>query len=122
MKIAIATDQSGRPAGHFGEAPLYVVYTVENGRVVAQEERAKPVCDHAAHSGGANGHGHDSGESEGPDLHTRMADVIVDCQVVMARGIPAPMYHHLISVGLDPLLVGAATNEEALREYLGNRP
>ncbi len=121
MKIAIATDQNGRPAGHFGEAALYVVYTLENGRIVAEEQRAKPVCEHGANHNGPNGHGHDGAEAEGPDLHTRMSDVIMDCQVVMARGIPAPMYHHLISVGLEPRLVGAASKEEALREYLGSR-
>jgi predicted Fe-Mo cluster-binding NifX family protein len=113
MKIAIAADDSGRPAGHFGEAPLYIVYTVEDGQVVAEERRAKPVCDH-----GANGHSHDSEEAEGPDLHTRMSDVIMDCQVVIARGIPAPMYRHLVGVGLEPLLAGAASAEEAVQEYL----
>ncbi len=121
MKIAIATDQNGHPAGHFGEAPLYVVYTVEDGRVVAEEQRAKPVCDHGAHTPHADGHGHNGAEGEGPDLHTRMSDVIMDCQVVLARGIPAPMYHHLMSVGLEPQLVGAASKHEALREYLGSR-
>ncbi len=118
MRIAIATDEYGRPAGHFGEAPFYVVYTLEDGQVVGQEQRAKPVCDHAGSGAGANGA---HGGAEGPDLHTGMSDVIMDCQVVMARGIPAPMYRHLINVGLDPHLVGAASNEEALREYLASR-
>ncbi len=121
MRIAIATDEYGRPAGHFGEAPFYVVYTLEDGQVVAQEQRAKPVCDHAGSGADANGHTHGGAAAEGPDLHTRMSDVIMDCQVVMARGIPAPMYRHLIDVGLDPHLVGAASNEEALREYLASR-
>jgi predicted Fe-Mo cluster-binding NifX family protein len=114
VKIAVATDPDLAPARHFGKAPSYIVFTVENGRVVDRQERPKPVCDH-----GPEGHGHqDEGEADGPDLHTRMSNVIDDCQVVMAGGIPAPMHRHLANVGLRPVIVRAASAEDAVTDFL----
>lgn len=114
MKIAVATDADNSPARHFGEAPGYLVFTVvDNGRIQAREGRAKPVCDH-----GAGGGAHDESEDDGPDLHTRMSNVIADCQVVIAAGIPAPMYRHLQACGLQPVISKAATAEDAVVAFL----
>ncbi len=116
MKIAVAIDNDRRPARHFGEAPGYVVYQVENGQILACEDRPKPVCDHSA-----GGHGHEESAEDGPDLHTRMSDVIADCQVVIAAGIPAPMRSHLANCGLQPLVLSAPSPEDAVRAYLVTR-
>lgn len=113
MKIAVAIDPDDRPARHFGEAPAYLVFNAENGRILARESRAKPVCDH-----GGGGHDHDEHAEDGPDLHTRMSNVIADCQIVIAAGIPAPMFRHLQACGLQPVLSTAASADEAVAAYL----
>ena len=115
MKIAVATDDGIAPARHFGQAPHYTVFTIEGGRIVAREQREKPVCDQH----GAGGHPDQADDqADGPDLHTRMSDVISDCQVVLAAGIPGPMIQHLTGVGLRPFVVRSASAEDAVLTYL----
>jgi len=41
MKIAAISDDGTTISQHFGRAPLYVVVTVEEGKIVGQETRDK---------------------------------------------------------------------------------
>jgi predicted Fe-Mo cluster-binding NifX family protein len=126
MKIAAVTDDGVTLSEHFGQATRYVVTTVVEGRVVSREERAKPACDHhhnaeteSAHHDHPHAETDDGGHlDEGPDLHTRMTDVIADCEAVIARGVPRPMYNHLVGAGIRPLITCIETIDDALDAYL----
>ena len=41
MKIAIVTEDGETISQHFGRAPYYMVYTVENGQITSREKRNK---------------------------------------------------------------------------------
>jgi predicted Fe-Mo cluster-binding NifX family protein len=134
MKIAAVTDDGITLSEHFGQATRYVVMTVVEDRVVNREERAKPACEHHhgadAHDGAdAHEHHHDHAqaqesahgtdtEDEGPDLHTRMTNVIADCEAVIVRGVPRPMYQHLVSTGIRPLITSIPAIDDAMDAYL----
>jgi predicted Fe-Mo cluster-binding NifX family protein len=51
IKIAFATDDLVKISAHLGRAQKYLIYTIENGHVTAQEGRAKPVHNHGQQEG-----------------------------------------------------------------------
>jgi predicted Fe-Mo cluster-binding NifX family protein len=54
MKIAVVSDDLKTISAHFGRAQYYLIYTIEDGKVIGQETRAKPghnqfVSEHHEH-------------------------------------------------------------------------
>ena len=97
QKIAVVTENGRQISSHFGMAPAYRVYTVEDSRVIAEEERAKPHhTHHPDHSGGHEGHG----------LHEDMFAPISDCQVLICGGMGTPAYQKAETAGLQVVLTG----------------
>jgi predicted Fe-Mo cluster-binding NifX family protein len=43
MKIAVITDDMKTISAHFGRAQYYLVFTVENGKIIAPESHPKPA-------------------------------------------------------------------------------
>lgn len=81
MKIAAITDDENTISQHFGRASLYLVVTVENGKIVDKETR--PKVGHHTFAAGRH-HGTAQGERHGYDAsaqsrHASMAEIIADC-------------------------------------------
>ena len=79
MKIAVGTDDGIIITQHLGKAEQYIVFTIENKKVVSKETRIKrtfippvPGSGQACDKSGCPHPGHDS-----------MAGVIFDCQVLI---------------------------------------
>jgi predicted Fe-Mo cluster-binding NifX family protein len=110
MKIAAVTDDGVTIHSHFGQATRYEVLTIENGKVVAREQRAKPSHQHGAQhmNHGSGGDTHASG----------MAQVIMDCQVLLARGMGQPAFDTLSSAGIQTILTERQTIDDAVQAYL----
>jgi predicted Fe-Mo cluster-binding NifX family protein len=125
MKIAVISEDGTTISQHFGRAPLYVVLTVENGKVTGKETRAK-----AGHHTFASGqhpetapgerHGYDAGAQS---RHAQMAQSIDDCQVLIAGGMGWGAYDSLKSRGIETVVTDVENIEEAVELYLrGNLP
>ncbi len=111
MKIAAVTDDGVTLHSHFGQAPYYQVLTIENNQIVAREQRAKP-----AHHGEHAEHHH---PGAGGDTHAPgMAEVIADCQVLLARGMGQPAYAALQAAGIQPILTELQSIDDAANAYL----
>ncbi len=109
MKIAAVTDDGVSIHSHFGQAPYFEVLTVDAGRITARERRAKP-----AH----NGHmAHGAHHAHAPAI----ADVIADCQVLLARGMGAPAFESLQARGIEAVLVEERAIDEAVQAYAQGR-
>ncbi len=105
-KIAIASDDGQNVSSHFGRAPYYTVLTLKGGSVQAREVRSK----FAPHGQGEHhGDGH-----HGPHehKHAAMVESILDCQVVVARGMGDGAYSHLTNAGLATILTELHTVDE----------
>ena len=122
MRIAAVSDDGTTISQHFGRAPLYVVVSVEDGRVVGREKRDK--VGHAQFSGevgdGAReadprGHGFDA---TAQDRHARMAVAIADCDVLFARAMGAGAYDGLRAAGIRPVVTDMADIDAAVASYL----
>ena len=111
MKIAAVTDDGVTIHSHFGQATLYQVLSIENNQIVAHEQRAKPSHQHGAH----DEHHHGAGG----DTHAQgMAQVISDCQVLLARGMGQPAFAALESAGIQPILTEKVNIDDAVLAYL----
>ncbi len=110
MKIAAVTEDGVTIHSHFGQAPYFQVLTIENNAVVASERRNKPSHQHGAQ------HEHDHA---GGDSHAQgMAQVISDCQVLLARGMGQPAFQAVQAAGIQPILTDKQTIDEAVQAYL----
>jgi len=120
MKIAAISEDGTTVSQHFGRAPLYVVVTVEDGKIVSKETRAKA----GHHTFAANQHTDTApGERHGYDAgaqarHATMAQSIDDCQVLFAGGMGWGAYESLRSRGIEPVVTDVENIEEAVRLYL----
>ena len=123
MKIAAISDDGVTISQHFGRAPLYVVLTVEEGKTVNKERRAKT----GHHTFAAHGHpdlapgerhGYDAGSQA---RHGSMAETISDCQVLLAGGMGWGAYEALQSYNIDPIVTDVETIDEAVQLYLDGK-
>jgi predicted Fe-Mo cluster-binding NifX family protein len=120
MKIAVISDDGTAVSQHFGRASLYVVVTVENGKITGRENREK--AGHHTFSGGQHPetapgerHGYDAGAQS---RHAAMAQSIDDCQVLIAGGMGWGAYESLKSRGIDTIVTDVKNIDEAVNLYL----
>jgi predicted Fe-Mo cluster-binding NifX family protein len=125
MKIAVISEDGTTISQHFGRAPLYVVATVENGKVVSKETRDKA----GHHSFAAGGHPETApGERHGYDAgaqsrHAQMMQSIDDCQVLIAGGMGWGAYDGLKSRGIEAIITDVQSIDDTIKLYLeGNLP
>ncbi len=124
MRIAAISDDGITISQHFGRAPLYVVLTAEDGKIVNRE--ARPKAGH--HTFAATERPPAPGERHGYDVgsqakHASMAETIADCQVLLAGGMGWGAYESLTSYNIEPLVTDVQNIDEAVQLYLaGNLP
>ncbi|MFH1640012.1 MAG: dinitrogenase iron-molybdenum cofactor biosynthesis protein, partial [Chloroflexota bacterium] len=81
MKIAAISEDKINISQHFGRAPLYVVVTVEDGRIISKEVRPKAghqqfAGEHDPHDNPQERHGYGAASQA---RHATMAGAISDC-------------------------------------------
>lgn len=119
MKIAVVTDDSRIISAHFGRARYYLVFTIEDDRIVERELRPKANHSHFA----AEEHGHSPSGEHGTDpaaqhRHNMMIETISDCQILIARGMGSGAYRSLMAGGIQPIITDVVEIDEALNIYL----
>jgi predicted Fe-Mo cluster-binding NifX family protein len=120
MKIAVITEDGTTISQHFGRAPLYIVVTVEGGKIVNKEKRNKAghhtfAAHHDAPLAPDERHGYDAGSQV---RHASMAETITDCQVLIAGGMGWGAYESLKSRGIEPVVTDVENVDEAVKLYL----
>ncbi|MFC2000937.1 NifB/NifX family molybdenum-iron cluster-binding protein [Chloroflexota bacterium] len=119
MKIAAITEDGTAISQHFDRAPLYLVVTVEDGKIVNKETRAKAghhtFAAHHTELAPGERHGYDTGAQT---RHTSMMENIADCQVLIAGGMGWGAYESLKSRGIETIVTDVENVEEAVRLYM----
>ena len=118
MKIAAVSEDGTTVSQHFGRATHYVVYTVEEGRVVKKEKREK-----STHHVAGQEHSAVAGERHGFDAaaqstHAGMMSNIADCQVVMAGGMGWGARESLKAAGIETVMTDILNIDEAVKLYV----
>jgi len=119
MKIAAITEDGTTISQHFGRAPLYLVVTVEDGKIVSKETLAKTghhtFAAHYSESALGERHGYDAGAQV---RHASMAETIADCQVLIAGGMGWGAYESLKSRNIEPVVTDVESIDEAVKLYI----
>jgi predicted Fe-Mo cluster-binding NifX family protein len=120
MKIAAVSDDGVSISQHFGRAEYYVVLTVEEGRITANETR--PKAGHRTFAGQESAplapgerHGYAPGSQE---KHRAMAETIADCEVLIAGGMGWGAYESLRANGIRPIITDLTDIREAISRLL----
>ncbi len=116
MKIAIVSDDGQSVSSHFGRAPLFVVVTVSDNKVIKWEERAKTghhtfAGHHTPKLAPGERHGYDT---DSQTRHASMMETIADCQILIAGGMGWGAYENLESLNITPLLTDIESVDEAV--------
>jgi predicted Fe-Mo cluster-binding NifX family protein len=124
MKIACITDDGRTISAHFGRAPYYMVFTIEEGKITDREMRPKLGHQHfsaqeaSGHGTPGAGHGLDAASH---DRHLSMAEAIRDCQVLICRGMGAGAYQSMRQCGITPVVTDIADMEQAVQAYIAGQ-
>ena len=123
MKIAAISDDETTISQHFGRAPFYVVVTVEAGKIVSKETRAKAghhtfAAQQPPNLAPGEKHGYDAGSQV---KHQSMAETISDCQVLLAGGMGWGAYESMQSYNIKPVVTDVKSIDEAVQLYLDGK-
>ena len=122
MKIAAITEDGIVISQHFGRAPLYLVVTVEDGKIVSKETRDKAghhtFAGHHTDTAPGERHGYDTGSQV---RHASMMANIADCQVLLAGGMGWGAYESLKSNNIEPIVTDVGSIDEAIKLYLEDK-
>ena len=124
MKLAVITDDGKIISQHFGRAPYYMVYTIEEGKIVNREMRNKIGHNHfavspvheEAHPG--VGHGQDAASH---DKHVSMAEVIADCEALLCGGMGMGAYNSMRRLNIKPVVTDERDAEAAVQAYIDGK-
>ena len=125
MKIAVISDDGVTVSQHFGRAEMYIVLTIEDGKIIAEERR--PKVGHRAFVGepheelDAQGrHGFGAGAQS---RHEQMATAISDCQALIAGGMGWGARESLQQLGIEVVITDVEdARDAALRHAEGDLP
>ena len=114
-KIAVPSDDGTFIAAHFGRSASFLVFEVEDGKIVGNEVRTN-VQGGAQHvecqGAGADGHAHGHN-------HATMGEALQDCEAILCLGMGWRAAEALKAFGIDPLMVQTELPAvEAVEAYL----
>ncbi len=120
MKIAAVSDDGKTISQHFGRAPYYLVFTIQEREIVGQERREKAghqqfVQEPYDHDSAELGHGFGAHSDA---KHNQMIGSISDCAVVLARGMGQGAHLAMEKANIQPILTELEDAEEAVRAYI----
>ncbi len=115
MKIAVATSDGGAVSSHFGRSTGFVVFDIEDGKVIGKQDRDNTFTSHAkGQCDGSGDHHHDHSHS-----HADVVTALSDCAVVLCGGMGLRAAEELSANGIRSLVIqGAASPEEAVDAFL----
>lgn len=120
LKVAFVTDDGTTISQHFGRAQYYEVVTIENG-IITHRERRDKAGHHTFQGQGEHGEHH--GPNHGFDEHSQgkhrmMTANIIDCRMVVARGMGNGAYQHMLNANIKPIITNNKTIDDAVQEII----
>jgi predicted Fe-Mo cluster-binding NifX family protein len=106
MQIALPTEDGTTICGHFGRAPQFLVFTIENEQITGKTLRPN------THASGEHSH-HEPERS-----HDDILGALADCQVVISQGMGPRAVTALEDAGLLVFFTEETDIETAVRLYL----
>jgi transcriptional regulator with XRE-family HTH domain/predicted Fe-Mo cluster-binding NifX family protein len=121
MKIAAITEDGKTICQHFGRAPYYVVCTIEEGKIVNREMRAKLGHNHFVDQHEEAHHAEHGMDSTSHNKHVSMAEAISDCTVILCGGMGMGAYDSMRRLNIQPVVTDVENIDEAVQAYLDGK-
>lgn len=119
MKIAAITEDGINISQHFGRAPFYAMYTVEDREIVGREMRDKMGHQQFVHQEGhldeTGRHGFGQGSEQ---KHAAMAAALDDVDVLLCGGMGWGAFESMQQAGIHTIVTDIVNIEAAVRAYL----
>jgi predicted Fe-Mo cluster-binding NifX family protein len=98
MKVAVATDDFVNVTGHVGRCNGFLVYEIEDGKVINVESRENNFTNHkrSEHHSHDHGHEHSHGHS-----HSALVDGLSDCSHLICTAAGWRMQNDFKDVGKE---------------------
>ncbi len=98
MKVAVATDDFANVAGHVGRCNGFLVYEIEDGKVINVENRENNFTNHkrSEHHSHEHGQEHSHGHS-----HSALVDGLSDCSHLICTAAGWRMQNDFKAVGKE---------------------
>lgn len=112
MKIAVVTDDHHTISAHFGRATFYEIFLIEHGEVVEQHALPKSNHRHANLE-----EPHEENHQHNHD-HSAMMESILDCDVLITRGMGTGAYNALKLRSIEPIITDIQEIENAVKAYM----
>jgi len=111
MNIAIASNDRVEIASHFGQTRGFVIFDVQDEKIIKKMYRKNTFTGHAR---GLEGHNHDV------DRHGPILEALKDCQVVISMGMGRRIYNDLNQAGIEVFITRECNAKNAAELYLKN--
>ncbi len=105
MKIAVPTDDGKRIAEHFGRAQSFLIFTVEESRIISRDA----VNSRSPHTDGTH--------SESPGECARFMPALDGTDVIISRGMGRRAVGHFQETGIKPVFTDLEDAKDAVRAY-----
>lgn len=117
MKIAVATDDYLNVTGHVGRCLGFLIYNVENGKIISEEIRENNFTNHGR--GASHEHGHEHNHEHGKSGHAKLAEGINDCSHLICHGAGWRLAKDLKAENIE-LVLTRETNAKSSAKKLEN--
>ncbi|PID62555.1 MAG: iron-molybdenum cofactor biosynthesis protein [Ignavibacteriae bacterium] len=114
MKIAIPTDNQVTISRHFGRTKGFVIYEIEDDKIVNK------VYNENNFTGHAKGMHHQEGHSHNQHSHAGILNAIGDCQAVIAGGMGQRLYNDFEQNNIKVFVTQENEIEKVIELYLKN--
>lgn len=130
MKIAVASNDGIHVTGHLGRARQFIVYTVEERKVVDREFRDNTFTNHGRSGHQHHGehdhhhdHDHDHGHGhqhhgEGGHSHNGLINGLRDCEVILFTSGGWRVVEDLKAAQIYPFMTNEPVADVAIEKYL----
>lgn len=113
MKIAVATNDNLKVAGHVGRCNAFLVFETEEKEIINKVIRINSFTNHGQHS--HHHHEHNHGEGSG---HQNLVEGLKDCEVLIFNQGGWRLINDLKANNIEPVLTDEPIAEEAVLKYL----
>ncbi len=128
MKIALATGNYKNVVGHPGRCKGFIVYEIEDGKIINKEERENKFRHNHEHHEHHEHHDHDHNHEHGHNhnghgtMGQPIAEMLKDCDYFIAKSMGQGFVNQLQRFGVKPAVVENVNDAETaalqLVEYL----
>ncbi len=124
MKIAVVTNNGSTVSQHFGRAPYYKIFEIDDNivnNVYLRERRTGHFAPGGMHHNQEHNHETSAGHGYGQgaqNRHATMVQELSDCQVLIAGGMGMGAYENFRSAGLEVILTDQMDIQQTIDAYL----